>query len=181
MRPVSTAMASSFLKAAGAIGRVTTSERLEASRRERRVLAGSAEPRGGWSRPDGNRRGHWSRPRGGDRLPQKVPTPGRSQKLAENAEHVGASTLHGAYSGRQGGDLDGCHLGVIPRPACRSCRVRRCGRQRDFRSSACSLAAELGAELSTCHPRHDLLEDRSVRGSSGAGPEHRVTECHGTR
>jgi AcrR family transcriptional regulator len=36
--PVSTAMASSFLNAAGTIGRVTISERIEAGRRERRVL-----------------------------------------------------------------------------------------------------------------------------------------------
>ena len=37
-------MASSFLNAAVAIGRVTISERIEAGRRERRVLAGSPEP-----------------------------------------------------------------------------------------------------------------------------------------
>ena len=36
--PVSTAMASSFLNAAGTMGRVTISERIEAARRERRVL-----------------------------------------------------------------------------------------------------------------------------------------------
>ena len=38
-RAVSTAMASSFLNAAGTIERVTISERIEAGRRERRVLA----------------------------------------------------------------------------------------------------------------------------------------------
>ena len=37
--PVGTAMASSFLDAAGTIGRVTINERIEAGRRERRVLA----------------------------------------------------------------------------------------------------------------------------------------------
>ena len=37
--PVSTAKASSFLNTAGKVGRVTISERIEAGRRERRVLA----------------------------------------------------------------------------------------------------------------------------------------------
>ncbi len=38
-RPASTAKASSFLNTAGKVGRVTISERIEAGRRERRVLA----------------------------------------------------------------------------------------------------------------------------------------------
>src|SRR5215467_1903603 len=41
-------MVSSFLNAAGTIGRVTINERIEAAKRERRVLARSPGPRGGW-------------------------------------------------------------------------------------------------------------------------------------
>jgi len=41
---MSTATASSFLNAAGTMGRVTISERIEAARRQRRVLRGRRRP-----------------------------------------------------------------------------------------------------------------------------------------
>src|SRR5215468_11605753 len=41
-------MVSSCLNAAGTIGRMMVNERIEAGRRERRVLARSPGPRGGW-------------------------------------------------------------------------------------------------------------------------------------
>ena len=57
-RPMSTATASSFLNAAGKVGRVTISERIEAARRERRVLVRVS--RAGWRLEQAERERTWA-------------------------------------------------------------------------------------------------------------------------
>ncbi len=56
--PVSTAKASSFLNAAGTMGRVTINERIEAGRRERRVL--TRVSRAGWRLEQAERERTWA-------------------------------------------------------------------------------------------------------------------------
>ena len=56
--PVSTAKASSFLNTAGKVGRVTISERIEAGRRERRVL--TRVSRAAWRLEQAERERTWA-------------------------------------------------------------------------------------------------------------------------